>query len=243
MFRALVSWCALVCRVVLCCVLLCRAARFRAVLCCALLRCAVRGMSCGVVPCCAVASSVLPCCAAPGRAVLYSVARWCAVLYWGVVCCVTLCSVVPCFAVPCSAVGESNRWFGVGWCRRWSDWWHCCVGRGLGSCRRLVARGRSLAWSGLLAECSGGSGRAVRSDGTGWCPWGCPPLIPCPLWVPVSRGVPGSVWWGTVASSASLAPCLRVVPRLWCRGDVSFSLVRVPLCECCGPCGGKWPGS
>ena len=132
---------------VACCAVFCCATPRRSALCCAGLCSAVpcRAVSCRVVPRCAVTGCVLPCCAAPRRAVLCPVAGRCGVLYCGVACCVPLCRVVLCFAVPCCAVGQSYSWFAVGWCRRWSDWWLCCVGRELVSCGRLAAGGRGLA--------------------------------------------------------------------------------------------------
>ena len=103
MFLALVRWCALVCRVVLCCVLLRGAAPFHAVLCCALLRYAVpwRVVWCCAFPCCcrlcfAMLRRAASCCA-----VQYCGGVWCAVLGCGVLFCFVSCCAVLCCAVLC----------------------------------------------------------------------------------------------------------------------------------------------
>ena len=64
---------------------------------------------------------------------------------------------------------------------------------------------RGWAWSGSLGRCCGGSGCAVRSDGSGGCPWGCPLLGPAP-------------WSRALSGSLSLGVC-RVL-----RGRVAWSL-------------------
>ena len=247
-FLALLPWFALVCRVVLCYVLLCCAVPFRTVLCCALLSCGVpcRVPSCCALLCCgrlffAVLRRAALCCAVPCCGVM-----WGAVLQCGVVFCVVSCCAVLCRALLCSgsAVPLNQRGVVLALVR--------LVALLCGSLAPVMRPvGGWWAWLGvewLAGSVLRGSERAVRSGGSAGCPWCCPPLVPCPLWVPVPRGAPESVGWGAVACSALLVPLPSVLlasvssPDDGAAAACPFPPVPVPLCPCGGPCGGKWPG-
>ena len=124
--------------------------------------------------CCAVV-----CCAAVRCAVLRSVVpRW--------LCCAVLCggSVAP--PGPAWGAGGAGQTGGFAV-------WDAEAPCGFGLRGWLVAGVRGWAWSGLLGQCSRGSGRAVWSGASGGCPWGCPPSGLAPwsraLWWCLSPGV------------------------------------------------------
>ena len=136
-----------------CCVVLCFAMLRRAVVRSAAVRAALlcRAAPCQAVVCLAVASRVAPCCAVTRRVVLSCVVWWsallrCAARRCAVLRCAVLRRVVPCFAAPWCVVGPWYLRWGVGWRRRWLDWWLCCVQPGLRVCGWLVAGG--VVWAG-----------------------------------------------------------------------------------------------
>ena len=233
-------WCALVCRAVLRCALLCCAALFRAVLRCALLCNALqcravichavlwrlapsRAVPCRAVPCCALSRDAVLLCAVLCCAVLWCAVLWCVASCCAVLCCAVLCpgSVAPPGLVWGGGSEGQNRGFAV-----------CVMGApcGLGLCGWSVVGGRGLAWYGLLGRCCVGSGCAVQSDASGGCPWGCPLLGPAPfsraLWGSLSLGVYRGLRGASARPSCfGLFPSLAVSPRP-CRPP---SLV---LCPC-----------
>ena len=169
----------------------CPALLCRALPCCAVVRLAVAR---GVAPCCAAPRCVLLCCVALWGALLRCAARRCAVL-----CCAVVCrwSIVPpvrlgvasalvrLVALLCgtgaqvvSLAGGRGTSFGV-MQLRWvcvAVVWVCC----------------SVWWVTRLSA-------GLPSLGT------CA-LVPCPLRLPVPRGVPGSVGWGGVVPWAVSGP-------------------------------------
>ena len=151
---------AVVCFGVPCCVVLCCAMLRRAVPRCAAVRPALPSravprravvplaVAWRVAPCCDAPHCVMLCCAVSLGAMSRCAARQCVVLR-----CAVLRRVVPCFAAPWCVVSQLYLWPGVGWRRRWFDWWLCCLGRGLRLYGWPVVAGCGLAWCGLLGLC------------------------------------------------------------------------------------------
>ena len=200
--------------------MLCRAVLRRAVPWWSVLCCGRSALSCHAAPCLAVvcravAWRAVPCCAVPCCVVLCCVVSWgslswCVARRWAAVWCAVLPVVVPCFAVVCvwlalftavpawGAVGAgyTGALCGVEAGRGYvGGWWPGGAGRcrvAPWACVAGVRGGYSARWVGWVS---------ARLPTLGACA-----LVPRPLGLLASRGVPCSVGWGVMASSGALGP-------------------------------------